>query len=97
MNAEVIGEKIKNLREKNNISRENFANAVEISQSALSMYENGQRIPRDEVLISYISCSSPTILSSTVLLCRKSGLNAGKANSVVLCGKADFKGISDIV
>ena len=48
MNAEVIGEKIKNLREKNNISRENFANAVEISQSALSMYENGQRIPRDE-------------------------------------------------
>jgi transcriptional regulator with XRE-family HTH domain len=49
MNAEVIGKKIKNLREKNNISRENFANAVEISQSALSMYENGQRIPRDEV------------------------------------------------
>ena len=49
MNAEVIGEKIKNLREKNNISRENFATAVEISQSALSMYENGQRIPRDEV------------------------------------------------
>lgn len=49
MNAEVIGEKIKILREKNNISRENFANAVEISQSALSMYENGQRIPRDEV------------------------------------------------
>ena len=49
MNAEVIGEKIKNLREKNNISRENLANAVEISQSALSMYENGQRIPRDEV------------------------------------------------
>ena len=49
MNAEVIGEKIKNLREKNNISRENFANAVEISQSALSMYENGQRIPHDEV------------------------------------------------
>ncbi len=49
MNAVVIGEKIKNLREKNNISRENFANAVEISQSALSMYENGQRIPRDEV------------------------------------------------
>ena len=49
MNAEVIGEKIKNLREKNNISRENFANDVEISQSALSMSENGQRIPRDEV------------------------------------------------
>ena len=49
MNAEVIGEKIKNLREKNNISRENFANAVDISLSALSMYENGQRITRDEV------------------------------------------------
>jgi transcriptional regulator with XRE-family HTH domain len=49
MNAEIIGKKIKNLREENNISRESFANAVEISQSALSMYETGQRIPRDEV------------------------------------------------
>ena len=39
MNAEVIGEKIKNLREKNNISRENFANAVEISQSALCIIQ----------------------------------------------------------
>lgn len=49
MNAKIIGKKIKNLREENNISRENFAKAVEISQSALSMYEMGRRIPRDEV------------------------------------------------
>lgn len=61
MNAEVIGKKIKNLREKNNISRENFANAVEISQSALSMYENGQRIPRDEVKLRIASFFNTSI------------------------------------
>lgn len=47
------------LKRKNNISRENFANAVEISQSALSMYENGQRIPRDEVKLRIARFSTP--------------------------------------
>lgn len=49
MDALNIGNKIKTLREKKNISREDFAKSVNISLSALSMYENGQRIPRDEV------------------------------------------------
>lgn len=49
MNASAIGQKIKLLRESKNISREEFANSVNISLSALSMYERGQRIPRDEV------------------------------------------------
>lgn len=49
MDAEIIGQKIKKLRESKNISREQFANSVNISTSALSMYETGQRIPRDEV------------------------------------------------
>lgn len=31
--------------------RENVASAVGITVSALSMYENGQRIPRDEIKI----------------------------------------------
>lgn len=30
-------------------SRQEVANAVGISLSALSMYENGQRVPRDEI------------------------------------------------
>lgn len=49
MDAKKIGQKIKALRESKNISREKFANSVNISTSALSMYETGQRIPRDEV------------------------------------------------
>ena len=32
-------------------SRETVANAVGISTSALSMYENGERIPRDHIKI----------------------------------------------
>lgn len=48
-NAEIIGAKIKKLREAENISRETFCDDVEISLSALSMYETGQRVPRDEI------------------------------------------------
>lgn len=49
--AVVIGQRIKTLREKRNISRDSFCRAVGITPSSLSMYENGQRIPRDEVKV----------------------------------------------
>lgn len=49
--ASVIGERIKRLRENRNLSRESFCNEVGITLSSLSMYENGQRIPRDEIKI----------------------------------------------
>lgn len=61
MNASVIGKKIKTLRESKNISREDFANAVKISLSALSMYETGQRIPRDEVKLRIARFLNTTI------------------------------------
>ena len=48
-NAKEIGERIKKLR--GNESRLDVANACDISVSALSMYECGQRIPRDEIKI----------------------------------------------
>lgn len=48
-NADIIGAKIKELREGLSISRESFCETVGISLSALSMYETGQRIPRDEI------------------------------------------------
>lgn len=47
----IIGQRIKSLREQRGISRESFCNAVGITLSALSMYENGQRIPRDEIKV----------------------------------------------
>ncbi|MBQ2475447.1 MAG: helix-turn-helix transcriptional regulator [Ruminococcus sp.] len=49
--ASVIGERIKSLREKRNLSRESFCTEVGITQSSLSMYENGQRVPRDEIKV----------------------------------------------
>lgn len=36
---------------RSNKSQEEVANAVGISKSALSMYENAERIPRDEIKI----------------------------------------------
>lgn len=44
-----IAEKLVKLR--GNKSREEVANAVGVSVSAISMYENGERIPRDDIKI----------------------------------------------
>ena len=61
MNPIKIGSRIKTLRENKNISREDFCNAVYISLSALSMYETGQRIPRDEVKLRIARLLDTTI------------------------------------
>lgn len=47
----VIGQRIKALRESMNITRDSFCQSAGITLSALSMYENGQRIPRDEIKV----------------------------------------------
>lgn len=49
--ASVIGQRIKSLREEKGLAREPFCKAVGITLSALSMYENGQRVPRDEIKV----------------------------------------------
>lgn len=49
MNKELIGKKLLVLR--GNRTREEVAEAVNISVSALQMYENGKRIPRDDIKI----------------------------------------------
>ena len=49
MNKKKIGERLKKLRGQK--SREEVALATGISVSALTMYETGQRIPRDEIKI----------------------------------------------
>ena len=49
MDAKKIGEKLKELRGKRTINE--VAQALEISPSALSMYENGERVPRDVIKI----------------------------------------------
>jgi putative transcriptional regulator len=49
LNKELIAKKIFNLR--GHKTREEVANDLDISLSALQMYENGQRVPKDEIKI----------------------------------------------
>ena len=44
-----VAERLIELR--GNQSREQVAAAINVSVSAISMYENGQRIPRDEIKV----------------------------------------------
>lgn len=46
---ERVAERLTQLRGEK--SREEVANAIGVSVSAISMYENGERIPRDDIKI----------------------------------------------
>lgn len=59
INKDVIGRKLRELRGEK--SREEVAFAVGISVSALTMYETGQRMPRDEVKIRLASYYNETV------------------------------------
>jgi putative transcriptional regulator len=49
LNREQIAKKLIDLR--GDKSREEVANSINISVSALQMYENAQRIPKDEIKV----------------------------------------------
>lgn len=49
MNTDVMAEKLRKLR--GNKTRQEVAKACRISISALAMYEQGERVPRDEVKV----------------------------------------------
>lgn len=51
LNAKIIGDNLRQLREKKGKTVEEAANDLEITPSALSNYENGLRIPRDTIKI----------------------------------------------
>ena len=44
MSKKEFGERIKRLRENNNLTQKELANALGITQSALSKYEKGERL-----------------------------------------------------
>ena len=46
-----IGKTLKGLREKKGDSAEELSKALNISASAVAMYETGKRVPRDEIKI----------------------------------------------
>lgn len=49
--SKTIGTRIKNLRESKHYSQEKLGELVGVSTSTISMYEIGERIPRDELKI----------------------------------------------
>lgn len=49
LSAKEIGKRLHELR--GDTSREDLAKAIGVSVSAISMYENGERIPRDAVKV----------------------------------------------
>ena len=49
MDKEKIGQRIVELRKKKGETQAELANALGLSQSAITMYENGERIPSDVV------------------------------------------------
>ncbi|MEF7658521.1 helix-turn-helix transcriptional regulator [Bacillus thuringiensis] len=59
MNYERVAENLINLR--NGRSREEVAKAVGISINTLQMYENGQRIPRDDIKIKLANFYGVTV------------------------------------
>ena len=49
--ASRIGDRIKGLRESKGMTIDEFSSFLGISTSAVTMYETGKRIPRDEIKI----------------------------------------------
>lgn len=59
MDKILIGKKLLELR--GDKSREEVAEKINISVSALQMYENGQRIPRDEIKVRLADYYNTTV------------------------------------
>lgn len=59
MNKEAMAEKLRKLR--GNKSRQEVADACNISTSALAMYEQGERVPRDEVKVRLANYYNRTV------------------------------------
>lgn len=57
--AKEIGKKLVELR--GDRSREEVAVAVGVSVSAISMYENGERIPRDSIKVKFADLYKRTV------------------------------------
>lgn len=59
MNENTIAEKLVRLRGVR--TREEVADALDISISALQMYENGKRVPRDEIKVAIARYYNTTV------------------------------------
>ena len=63
IDSKVIGQRLLQLRKSLNKTRKEVAEACNISVSALTMYEIGERIPRDEIKIRLANYYKKPIVS----------------------------------
>lgn len=64
----MFAERLKNLREEKNVTREQLANALNVSIRLISYWENGKRECNFEMLVSiaeYFDCSIDYLLGKT--------------------------------
>lgn len=64
----LFAERLKNLREEKNVTREQLANALNVSIRLISYWENGKRECNFEMLVSiaeYFDCSIDYLLGKT--------------------------------
>lgn len=61
MDAKLVGERIKNLRQEKKMSQQEFAEAINVACSTVSMYENGERIPRDQIKLAIANLFGVTV------------------------------------
>lgn len=61
MDAKQVGEKIKSLRQERKMSQQEFADAIDVASSTVSMYENGERIPRDQIKLAIANLFGVTV------------------------------------
>lgn len=54
MNKNIFSNKIKELRKHNKINQKEFAKSINVTQSALSMYENGTSLPSVDVIAKIV-------------------------------------------
>lgn len=61
MDKLIIAQRLKKIRKERNIPREQAAKDLDISYSALSAYEIGQRIPRDYIKVKLAEYYGTTV------------------------------------
>lgn len=60
-NNKTVAERIKKLRKKQGLTQYELAQKVGVSVSAMSMYETGERIPRDKIKVKIASALGKSI------------------------------------
>lgn len=61
MDAKLVGKRIKNLRQEKKMSQQEFADAINVACSTVSMYESGERIPRDQIKLAIANLFGVTV------------------------------------